>query len=198
MRVRHCAGFVVTAFLVTIAAGAEPIAKPDPLLTIDRARDTVVDRIVLQWHSALSYQAESELRARLWAARADNLFAASLAPSLADVNALLADGEQRVLESTRVNVKAIGDANADLVYTPISPCRIADTRGAGGGVLLANAARTFDGFSANFSTQGGTASNCGMPNAVAAIAMNVYAVNPTNWGSSRSGRRMRRSPRSPR
>ncbi|HSJ42001.1 MAG TPA: tail fiber domain-containing protein, partial [Xanthobacteraceae bacterium] len=59
--------------------------------------------------------------------------------------------------------------------------RIADTRHAGG-ALAANAPRTFDGFSANFSTQGGTATNCGMPNGVAAIAMNVYAVNPTNLG----------------
>ena len=35
--------------------------------------------------------------------------------------------------------------------------------------LTANVMRIFDGFSANFSTQGGTASNCGMPNGVAAL-----------------------------
>ena len=50
------------------------------------------------------------------------------------------------------------------------------------GPLAPNVARTFDGYSTNFATQGGTGSSCGIPNGVAALAMNVYAVNPTNLG----------------
>jgi len=53
-----------------------------------------------------------------------------------------------------------------LTYTPLNPCRILDTRAAGGGgPLAANVTRTFNGFAANFSTQGGTASNCAIPTA---------------------------------
>ena len=47
---------------------------------------------------------------------------------------------------------------------------------------MPNVARTFDGYSTNFATQGGTGSGCGIPNGVAALAINVYAVNPTNLG----------------
>ena len=36
-------------------------------------------------------------------------------------------------ESSLVRVKALGDANADLVYTPVSPCRLFDTRASQGG-----------------------------------------------------------------
>ena len=119
----------------------------------------------------------------LWTLRADRLFAVSLAAELDAVESVLAESASDALPARDVQVKALGDANADLTYTPLNPCRILDTRAAGGGgPLAANVARTFNGFAANFSTQGGTASNCAIPNGVAALAMNVYAVNPTNLG----------------
>jgi len=39
-----------------------------------------------------------------------------------------------------------------------------------------------NGFARQLLHQGGTASNCAIPNGVAALAMNVYAVKPTNLG----------------
>jgi len=167
---------------MSLSAAAQPVGRPDPLYAIDRARDAVVDRIVERYQSALTPQGATELRTRLWTARADHLFAASLARSLDAVYAMVGDPEHADAAELRVDAKAIGDANADLVYTPITPCRIADTRKPSPNPLLANTARMFVGFSADFSTQGGTASNCGMPNGVAAIAMNVYAVNATTLG----------------
>jgi hypothetical protein len=115
----------------------------------------------------------------LWQLRADRLLAASLGGSRESLDAIIAESDGR--GSPRAHDKALGDASADLTYTPINPCRIVDTRNVGG-PLAPNVTRNFVGSSANFSTQGGTATNCGMPNGVRAIAMNVYAVNPTSLG----------------
>ena len=157
------------------------------LLAIDQNRTTVVDRIVAQWGDPLERAAvglsAAQLKSMLSVLRADHLLAASLAGTLNGLRDALANAatSTAAVKDGLVQSKALGDATDDLVYTPISPCRILDTRVAGG-PLAANVARTFLGYSANFSTQGGTASNCGMPNGVAAIAMNVYAVNPTTLG----------------
>ena len=118
-------------------------------------------------------RSHEELANALWTLRADRLFAVSLAAELDAVERVLADAAHDVhVEPTRsVQVKALGDANADFTYTPLNPCRILDTRAAGGGgPLAANVARTFIGFAANSSIQGGTASNCAIPSGVAALA----------------------------
>ena len=175
-------------FSVLPAWSAEPAA---PLFVVEQQRASMVARLAQQWGPAFDalpgsrQRSHEDLANTLWTLRADRLFAVSLAAELDAVEAVLADAAQDVhVESTRsVQVKALGDANADLTYTPLNPCRILDTRAAGGGgPLAANVARTFNGFAADFSTQGGTASNCAIPNGVAALAMNVYAVNPTNLG----------------
>ena len=128
-------------------------------------------------------RSHEDLANTLWTLRADRLFAASLASDLDAVERVLVESAADALPARDVQVKALGDPAADLTYTPLNPCRILDTRAAGGGgPLAANVARNFNGFAANFSTQGGTASNCAIPNGVAALAMNVYAVNPTNLG----------------
>ena len=56
----------------------------------------------------------------------------------------------------RAAAKALGDATADLTYTPTNPCRILDTRSTAAGPHAPNVARTFDGYSTNFASQGGT------------------------------------------
>jgi hypothetical protein len=122
-----------------------------------------------------------QLSNALFALRADRLFAVTLAGDADAVEAVLADAK-READRPRAAAKALGDATADLTYTPINPCRILDTRSTAAGPLAANVARTFDGYSTNFASQGGTGSGCSIPNGVAALAMNVYAVNPTNLG----------------
>lgn len=77
------------------------------------------------------------------------------------------------------SVKALGSSAADLVYTMITPCRIADTRVAGG-ILSGNVARSFNSDGANFTAQGGSSTNCGIPANTSAVVMNVTVVNPTN------------------
>lgn len=69
--------------------------------------------------------------------RADHLLAASLAGSLEGLrNALVTSllTARSPLNAAPMSVKALGDANDDLVYTPVVPCRLADTRSAVGSI----------------------------------------------------------------
>ncbi len=80
-------------------------------------------------------------------------------------------------------LKALGSFSGDLTYTPITPCRIVDTRVAVG-VIAANSSRSFKAInSPNFTAQGGSATDCGTLGLNASgVAMNVTAVTPTTAG----------------
>ncbi len=77
------------------------------------------------------------------------------------------------------------------VYTPLAPCRVLDTRSATGGAKLPAATPRvvkLRGVATNFSTQGGSASGCGVPdpvnnaNIAQAVAVNIVAVAPDGPG----------------
>jgi hypothetical protein len=73
----------------------------------------------------------------------------------------------------------------DLVFTPITPCRIVDTRVVGaGGVIATATSRVFKGWAATYTTQGGSATNCNLPQStdVAALSVNLLVVAPTGEG----------------
>ncbi len=80
---------------------------------------------------------------------------------------------------------SLGSATSDLVYTPITPCRILDTRTAGG-AIAGGFGRDFNavvGAGGNFSSQGGSATDCGAVAAgQAAAVINVTAVTPAGAG----------------
>ena len=71
----------------------------------------------------------------------------------------------------------LGNLSADLVFTPLTPCRIVDTRVAGG-PILANTTRGYKAWGASFAAQGGAATNCGIPQNtnVAALELNLVVV----------------------
>ncbi len=76
----------------------------------------------------------------------------------------------------------LGDSQADLVYTPVTPCRIIDTRLAGG-ALKAGQTRSFLVTGDDFSSQGGKATGCGVPYGSSTAAMiNFVAVAPAAQG----------------
>jgi hypothetical protein len=79
---------------------------------------------------------------------------------------------------------SLGDAEADLVYTPIQPCRIVDTRSTAAGAIAANSTRSFTVWGvANYTSQGGSATNCGLSaESPAAAVLNVTVVLPTGGG----------------
>ncbi len=84
-----------------------------------------------------------------------------------------------------VGPMALGDLASDLVFVPLPPCRIFDTRS--GSPLSSGGTRSFDtypfGGNTNFTYQGGTAAgNCGMDPAAAAVMINIAAPIPTVGG----------------
>jgi hypothetical protein len=81
------------------------------------------------------------------------------------------------------DVKSLGALSNDLVFTPLQPCRIVDTRVAGG-VITANSNRSFKAVnSADFTAQGGSATNCGtLGLSASAVALNITAVTPSGAG----------------
>jgi len=113
----------------------------------------------------------------------DNLLAAGEAPSFEAMMRVLATGRPAPKTlSEAISPDAVGDLADDMVYTPVTPCRIADTRFAGG-AIVANTTRAFDVDGSNFSAQGGSATGCGIPYGVAqAVVMNITATQPTGEG----------------
>ena len=83
-----------------------------------------------------------------------------------------------------VGPKALGDLASDLVFVPLPPCRIFDTRS--GSPLSSGGVRSFDTYpfsGGNFSYQGGNASgNCGMDPDAAAVILNIAAPISTVGG----------------
>lgn len=79
---------------------------------------------------------------------------------------------------------ALGVLSADLVYTPVTPCRIIDTRSATAGMMTAGTTRGFFGWNGTYAAQGGSASNCGLPFSYnnAALVVNFTVVSPTTGG----------------
>jgi len=82
----------------------------------------------------------------------------------------------------------LGDTGADLIYTPVAPCRIIDTREPGaGGPIAGNATRNFlvTG-TTGFESQGGFSGGCGIPEDVTSVMINFIAVGPPTGGHMRA------------
>ena len=85
-------------------------------------------------------------------------------------------------EAGGLGLNGLGDSQADLVYTPVTPCRIIDTRLAGG-KIAAGTTRSFK-VTGDTTAQGGA--NCGIPFGSATSAMiNFVAVGATAPGDLR-------------
>ena len=82
----------------------------------------------------------------------------------------------------------LGSSSSDLVFTPITPCRLLDTRSAttpAGTPIAANSTRSFLVWNqTSFAIQGGAATNCGLTASsnTAALAINFTVVAPDTGG----------------
>ena len=90
------------------------------------------------------------------------------------------------VEAAAIGTQALGSTTGDLVFTAVTPCRVADTRVAGG-PIAANSSRAFLALAvsagANFTSQGGSATNCNVSAVGAsAVVLNVTAVAPSGAG----------------
>ena len=189
MSVRLVATFVV--ILVTLIAGtaaAQHIA-PSALLTIDQNRATVVDRIVGEWGDRLAASnagiSSDQLREILAGLRADHLLAASLAGNLEGLRNVVAGALVHTaapVAAGLVHTKSLGDTGDDLVYTPIVPCRILDTRNGTtppyNAPLIGGSAFPVAANLSSFAPQGGSATSCNLPPSFAAIAVTLTVLNP--------------------
>jgi hypothetical protein len=126
---------------------------------------------------AFSPRLRALLAAELMSLSLDGLEAFATAGGLGDIHAAAGD--------TRVT-NVLGAAAADLLFTPVPPCRIINTT-VTGGAIGANTKRSFfvNG-TTGFDTQGGATAGCGIPDDATAVAMNLIAVGPTAAGDFRA------------
>lgn len=154
---------MMSSMVVIAPAQAEAISPGEemarevasPLLAIDRHRATVVDRIVVQWAEPLSRSSArltaEALREMLLSMRADQLMAASLAGTLDGLRDVLANALLPGADAKPASLrgKALGDPGQDVVYVPVTPCRLVETRGTyaavyqGGGAFASSEIRTY-------------------------------------------------------
>ena len=74
-------------------------------------------------------------------------------------------------------------SRSDLTFHPLVPCRIVDTRAPfSHGRLSNNTVDSFNALATDYSSQGGLAGDCGVPNRALAVELNVVAVNPAAQG----------------
>jgi hypothetical protein len=179
-----------------LSAHADAADKPRTL------RGELVHRIVMKWGPQV--QRNYGVPVREWAmdmvpvfgrVSLGSLAAAAQAPSFDAMNAALlrdgrgvsASGNQLAAMNAGVlrrPTKALGDVANDLVFVPVTPCRIIDTRVVGG-PIAADSTRNFDITEvANFSFQGGAASDCGVGSvgSFAAAVINFTVVTPSTGG----------------
>jgi len=190
------------------AGGREPVVHPAFGPSTPAQRAAAVDRFVRRWGDYVRTVYGIEPRA--WAMRLVPQFAKGAPANLRQAleretfeGAMAAlDGVGHRLSDDRVLTalaqlppgplqgkggtigKALGDTLRDLVYTPITPCRIVDTRNTLDGAIPSNGSRDFvaAGVSA-YTLQGGSANGCGLGSeAPSAVAINVTAVGPTAAG----------------
>jgi hypothetical protein len=159
-------------------------------------RGELVHQIVMKWGNYVqeAYRADvgewaSDMVPVFAHASLDALQRAADAPTFDAMNdAFLANGERSsiaqntlVTDRGRIVSRSLGEIANDLVFVPITPCRIIDTRLAGG-QIAANSVRSFDVTAVgDYAFQGGDASNCGGAGAAgsfAAAAINFTVVTP--------------------
>ena len=168
-------------------------AVPNALLSIDQNRQTVVDRIVADWGEALSKSnagiTVDQLRATLSAMRSDYLLAASVVGSLDGLRSVVASSLTGAAPANDKHIasKTLGDAADDLVYTPIPPCRLFDTRVSQGGLgTPALTVRRTYGAVTPVTNQGGPGGCAAGAGAVVAL-LQIGTLTPSGSGILQGG-----------
>ncbi|HET8875899.1 MAG TPA: hypothetical protein VFO53_06170, partial [Casimicrobiaceae bacterium] len=142
-RARLSSFVLVGCLFASALAPAQPIDRAaDALLAVDQQRPSVVERIVTTWGPALAKSrapvSVDELRARLMSLRADRLFAASIAGTEEGLREVTGFPATTAATKPVAYAKALGDAAIDVVYTPVTPCRLVETRGTFAAVYQGN------------------------------------------------------------
>lgn len=103
--------------------------------------------------------------------------------AIAALNGRAARVDERALARSPIVARALGDLAQDLVFTPVQPCRIVDTRIAQGAVAAGQVRSYRAAGRTSYTDQGGSATNCGLENEVpGAVMLSVTAVAPAQAG----------------
>lgn len=177
------AGWVL-AIMIPMAAVAAPTNATSGL-TPESMRNELARDVVERWQPVVSERYGKagdgwarRMQSTLKATDIHNLELAASANSFEEMNAALLGGGQAFNESGKIRPNSLGQPGSDLVYTPITPCRIADSRVVGG-PIAANGSRSFAAYTAtDFAAQGGAASNCNLPQNASAVTVKLTSVRP--------------------
>lgn len=180
---------------------------------IDQDKEAFIQEFIAGWaphlnRSPLFSNFSKELQPLLRAATPWRLYAASLVgdyngmvqvlrggiPAGKVINAL-SEAQPRVSPTSSLSVRSgpvdprLGETTEQLVFTPIPPCRIADTRGVGirTGLLAAGVPRTFDLTTDAFTEGQGGATAIAQCPGLPSFSHYGWAVNATVTGYSGSG-----------
>lgn len=174
------------------APAPRPTVQPDTFTPAARA--DLTRRFVRKWGAEV--QRTRGTPVHTWAMRSVPLFVqarradferalarGTLEGALAELlghGARVSDADVAKLGGT----KALGELNRDLVYTPIQPCRVVDTRNVPTGYVDADTPVHYRVVGASsFASQGGDATNCGTPaTGASAVVLNVTVVLPGGPG----------------
>jgi len=188
--------------LASATAGAKTVL-PKSLLEVDQNRGAIVESVVEKWGAALEKSGagidKAALRTIVAGLRADRLMAASLAGSLEGLRDVIAVSltssapvSSAVIPAGEVKVSAdgpdaLGNASADLVYTPVTPCRLFDTRASqgGAGTPALNIRRTY-GAIVPVVNQGGPG-GCAAPAGATVALMVIGTLTPSGAGLLQGG-----------
>jgi hypothetical protein len=184
------------------AQAAVEVAKSQQLVAdlaaIQSDRAAAENALIAKWEAALDpgqYNLRSELASIVSRTPDWQLYGASKATDFATMSAILrgtssAAAAINAAGGTGVSHyvgEALGSAVNSLVYTPIPPCRMVDTRGVGArtGLMPANSTRTFDLTTDGYGKgQGGSTSGCA---ALPSYSHAGWAVNITVTGYGGNG-----------
>jgi hypothetical protein len=174
----------------TAAAGMLWLSSNSTGLAPESMRGELAEGIVDAWSS------EAERRYKMkpgsWAnaikptldyADIANLERAASAATFEQMGSALAGRSTSMHLKSGLSAHALAPLGTELVFTPITPCRIADTRLVGG-PIAGGMSRGFEAYtSTDFTGQGGDATNCGIPADVAAVSINLAATNVPRLGN---------------
>lgn len=183
---------VLVVGLPTIALGYGWMVRNDSGLAPESMRKELGESIVSRWtpyvektYGPSSRGWSERMRSTIDNADISNLERAASAPDFQSMSSQLLGGAPAAAATNAKGgvVKAsLIESGTNLVYTPITPCRIVDTRVVGGPIAAAQT-RSYIGYTAtDFTSQGGFESNCGIPANISALSVSVTAVQPAGSG----------------
>lgn len=194
MRLWLVSSSLVLGLLSAAGAFAQPgvgKAGGGSIVGAPEARQAFVDAILAKWSPFVSEtygtpgdQWAANMSQVLANASLDALAEAARARSFAAMNDLLLGGAKSAPEASTDSVAKLGDTAIDLVFVPVTPCRIIDTRVAGG-TITGGTTRAFDVTAiSSYAGQGGDATDCGTgtQGSFAAAVINFTVVTPSGPG----------------